>query len=90
MDPGRGRSTKAEKAALVAIATNILLTAVKFVLAAFTASLALLAEAFHSFADIGSSLAVFLALRAEKANSEGRRVVAGAPGLAALPLQNLL
>ena len=74
METDKGRSTKPEKAALVAVATNVLLTAVKFVLAAFTASLALLAEAFHSFADIGSSLAVFLALRAEKVNSEDRGV----------------
>ena len=72
MDSDEGRSTKPEKAALVAVATNVLLTAAKFVLAAFTASLALLAEAFHSFADIGSSLAVFLALRAERVNSEDR------------------
>jgi membrane protease subunit HflK len=73
MNPDKGRSRKAEKAALVAVATNVLLTVAKFVLAAFTASLALLAEAFHSFADIGSSLAVFLALRAEKANTGARR-----------------
>lgn len=72
MKSDEDRSTKPEKAALVAVATNVLLTAVKFVLATFTASLALLAEAFHSFADIGSSLAVFLALRAEKVNSEDR------------------
>jgi membrane protease subunit HflK len=72
MEQDKGRSTKPEKAALVAVATNLLLTAAKFVLATFTASLALLAEAFHSFADIGSSLVVFLALRAERANAEGR------------------
>jgi membrane protease subunit HflK len=69
---GEDSSTKPEKAALVAVSTNVLLTAAKFVLAAFTASLALLAEAFHSFADIGSSLAVFLALRAERVNAESR------------------
>jgi membrane protease subunit HflK len=61
-------STKPQKAALIAVATNVLLTATKFVLASLTASLALLAEAFHSFADIGSSLMVLLALRFERAN----------------------
>ena len=71
------RSTKPEKAALIAIATNLLLTLAKFVLATFTGSLALLAEAFHSLADIGSSLAVFLALRAEKVNSGSRGVRLG-------------
>jgi membrane protease subunit HflK len=73
MESGQGRSTKPEKAALVAVATNVLLTAAKFVLAALTASLALLAEALHSFADIGSSLAVLLALRTERLNFENRR-----------------
>jgi len=72
MEPDESRSSKPERAALVAVATNLVLTAVKFALAAFTASLALLAEAFHSLADIGSSVAVFLALRAEKMGSEDR------------------
>ncbi len=58
--------TKPEKTGLVAVATNITLTAIKFVLALLTGSLALLAEAFHSLADIGSSIAVFLALWAER------------------------
>ncbi len=63
---GRSGWTKAEKTALAAVFTNLLLTAIKFILAALTRSLALLAEAFHSFGDIGSSLAVFLAVRTEK------------------------
>lgn len=58
--------TKQEKAAVVSITTNIVLTVVKFVLASITASIALLAEAYHSFADIFSSLAVLLALRADQ------------------------
>jgi cation diffusion facilitator family transporter len=72
MEPDESRSSKPERAALVAVATNLVLTAVKFALAAFTASLALLAEAFHSLADIGSSVAVFLALRAERVGSQDR------------------
>jgi membrane protease subunit HflK len=60
------RISKPEKTGLVAVATNTVLTAIKFILALLTGSLALLAEAFHSLADIGSSLAVFLALWAER------------------------
>ncbi len=48
MDSDERGSAKPGKAALVAVATNVLLTAAKFALAAVTASLALLAEAFHS------------------------------------------
>lgn len=62
--------SKPEKTALVAIAVNVALTAIKFVLAALTSSLALLAEAFHSFADIGSSFAVYMALKTERTGSE--------------------
>ncbi len=58
--------SKPEKVALGAIFLNFLLSAIKFVLAVFSGSLALLAEAFHSLADIGSSGAVFIALRMEK------------------------
>jgi membrane protease subunit HflK len=69
--------TKTEKTALAAIATNTVLTVVKFILAFLTSSLALLAEAFHSFADIGSSLAVFMAVRAEaRASKESASRVA--------------
>ena len=58
--------SKPEKVALGAVALNFFLTVVKFILAGISGSLALLAEAFHSFADIGSSGAVFLAIRLEK------------------------
>jgi len=58
--------SKPEKIALGAIALNFFLTVIKFILAGISGSLALLAEAFHSFADIGSSGAVFLAIRLEK------------------------
>ncbi len=58
--------TKQEKAAVVSIAINSLLTLVKFILASITASIALLAEAYHSFADILSSTMVLLALRVDR------------------------
>ena len=58
--------TKQEKAALVSIATDSVLTLVKFLLAWVTASVALLAEAYHSFADILSSTMVLMALRADR------------------------
>ncbi|RJP64980.1 MAG: FtsH protease activity modulator HflK [Candidatus Abyssobacteria bacterium SURF_17] len=64
--------TKSEKAAVFSILTNSVLTVVKFLLASITASVALLAEAYHSFADILSSVMVLLALRADRrANSQG-------------------
>jgi len=70
MSSEQTKTDKPEKTALVAIVVNLILTVIKFILAVFTNSLALLAEAFHSFADIGSSLAVFLALKTERAGSE--------------------
>jgi membrane protease subunit HflK len=45
---------------------NAVLTALKFLLYYFSGSMAILAEAWHSFADIGTSLLVFLALLTEK------------------------
>ncbi|MFC2172381.1 FtsH protease activity modulator HflK [Acidobacteriota bacterium] len=56
---------KTGRVAVLAIATNAVLTLIKFILAFLTGSLALLAEAFHSFADIASSFAVYLAIRVE-------------------------
>jgi membrane protease subunit HflK len=64
-----------EHAALVAIGSNLILTIFKFLLASLTGSLALLAEAFHSFSDIGSSLMVFLVLRAERVNDRRSQLV---------------
>ncbi|MBN1962616.1 MAG: protease modulator HflK family protein [Deltaproteobacteria bacterium] len=54
---------KAQTVGLIAISINFSLTLIKFLLAIFSGSLALLAEAFHSFSDIGSSIAVYLAVR---------------------------
>ncbi|HUT54315.1 MAG TPA: SPFH domain-containing protein [bacterium] len=68
-----------EKAAAAAIGVNLLLTVLKFGLAWWSKSLALKVEAFHSLADIGSSLAVWWAVRAEmtrKHNNSGPATVA--------------
>ena len=57
---------KQEKTAVVAIICNIVLTVLKFVLAGITLSVALLAEAYHSFSDILSSCVVFWATRSDR------------------------
>jgi len=58
--------TKQEKTALLASGTNLFLTVVKFTLASVSGSLALLAEAYHSFSDICSSFLVFWAMRKDR------------------------
>ncbi len=65
--------TKQEKAALVSVATNSVLTLVKFILASVTASVALLAEAYHSLADI-SKARELLGYRARVEIEEGLRL----------------
>ncbi len=57
---------KQQKAAVISVIVNCGLTLTKFILAYLTASIALLAEAYHSFADILSSTAVLLAMRADQ------------------------
>ena len=54
------------KAALTTLSLNILLTVLKFVLYGFCGSLAVLAEAWHSFSDIATSLLVYIAVRGRK------------------------
>jgi membrane protease subunit HflK len=61
--------TLTEKAALAAIAVNVFLTVLKFGLAWWSKSLALRVEAYHSLADVGSSVAVFLAVYADTSRS---------------------
>ncbi|OGL47152.1 MAG: HflK protein [Candidatus Schekmanbacteria bacterium RBG_13_48_7] len=62
--------TKQEKVSIIAILINLFLTVNKFILASYTNSIALLAEAYHSFADILSSFLVFAALvRDRRTNS---------------------
>ncbi len=51
-----------EKTAALSTILNILLTLLKFVMFGFTGSLAILAEAWHSFSDIATSFMVFLAV----------------------------
>ncbi|MFH1998168.1 MAG: SPFH domain-containing protein [Planctomycetota bacterium] len=51
-----------EKTALTTLGLNTLLTILKFVLFIFSGSLAVLAEAWHSFSDIATSFMVFVAI----------------------------
>jgi len=51
------------KTAVAATVMNILLTGIKFLLYFFSGSMAILAEAWHSFADIATSCLVFVAVR---------------------------
>jgi len=51
------------RTAVISTGLNLVLTVLKFVLFAVTGSLAILAEAWHSFADVGTSLLVLLAVR---------------------------
>lgn len=52
-----------EKAALTTLGLNTLLTVLKFILYGMSGSLAVLAEAWHSFADIATSVTVYIAIR---------------------------
>jgi len=52
-----------EKTALITLSLNVLLTFFKFILFLFSGSLAVLAEAWHSFSDIGTSFMVYIAIR---------------------------
>jgi len=58
--------TTREKTAGISTGLNLGLTIAKFMLYYFTGSMAILAEAFHSFSDIGTSLLVYLAVRFQK------------------------
>lgn len=58
--------TTKEKTAGISTGLNLGLTTAKFILYYFTGSLAILAEAWHSFSDIGTSLIVYLAVRFQK------------------------
>ena len=55
-----------ERAALYAVAINTCSTILKFVMASLTGSLAVMAESFHSFSDIITSVLVFLAVRGDR------------------------
>ncbi|KPJ66291.1 MAG: hypothetical protein AMJ43_08520 [Coxiella sp. DG_40] len=60
--------TTRKKAALISIILNVLLTGLKFIAFAFTGSLAILAEAWHSFSDITTSVLVFISIRERRAS----------------------
>ncbi|AIE60862.1 cation diffusion facilitator family transporter [Bacillus methanolicus] len=60
------RFKKAEFAAIVGVAGNILLAIVKSVIGIYANSKALIADAVHSASDIAGSLAVYIGLRAAK------------------------
>ncbi|MFH1904346.1 MAG: FtsH protease activity modulator HflK [bacterium] len=61
--------TKEEITALISSFVNLVLTVIKFCLAIYTGSIALLAEAWHSLSDIFSSFMVFAAIRADRIGS---------------------
>jgi membrane protease subunit HflK len=60
-----------EKTALITLSLNVLLTFFKFLLFLFSGSLAVLAEAWHSFTDIATSFMVYLAVRKDRKNEGG-------------------
>lgn len=64
------RFSKQEKTAIAAMLVNSVLTSLKFVLAWLTLSIALKADAIHSFSDIFSSFAVFWASRKDRKDGE--------------------
>jgi len=59
------------RTALISAGLNVVLTVAKFVLFAVSGSLAILAEAWHSCADVGTSLVVLLAVRRTKQTPDG-------------------
>ncbi|MBN2372623.1 protease modulator HflK family protein [bacterium] len=62
-----------EKTAFISTALNVGLTSAKFILYYFTGSIAILAEACHSFSDIATSLIVYLAVHFQKNRKECSR-----------------
>ena len=62
------KMTRKEKTALIAVTLNVLLTALKFIAFSFTGSLAILAEAWHSFSDITTSILVFLSVKEKRSS----------------------
>jgi len=61
------KMTVKEKTALISTFLNVLLTILKFIAFFFTGSLAILAEAWHSFSDITTSILVFISVREKHA-----------------------
>ncbi len=65
-----------EKTAALSTILNILLTLFKFIMFGYTGSLAILAEAWHSFSDIATSFLVFIAVL-EKNGTKGDKGAKG-------------
>ena len=59
-----------KKAAIISIALNVLLTFFKFVIYAFSGSIVILAEAWHSFSDIVTSFAIYFAISKDLENKK--------------------
>ncbi len=64
-----------QKAAAISTLLNLLLSISKFILAGFSGSLVILAEAWHSFTDVGTSILVFISV----STRGGRKEPAGEP-----------
>ena len=61
-----------ERAALYAVLINSISTCLKFVMAWLTGSIAVAAEAYHSFSDIITSALVYIAIRVDRVNQIGQ------------------
>ncbi len=59
-----------EKAAIISTVANALIALVKFIVGSLFGSIALIADAFHSFTDIVGSIAVFFGIRFSKIKSK--------------------
>ena len=70
------------RASCTALGFTAFWSAAKFALFALTGSLAILAEAWHSFSDVGTTLIVLLALARGAASAGGGRAGAGRFGRA--------
>jgi cation diffusion facilitator family transporter len=62
---------KSEKIGVYSIGTNLLLVGIKYGLSVFSGSVALLADAIHSFTDVISSAAVLAGIKISKRKSKG-------------------
>lgn len=60
-----------ERTALISVSLNSVLTVLKFIAFFFTGSLAILAEAWHSFSDITTSILVFISVREKRPSPAG-------------------
>jgi len=80
-----GKPDPKVRTAAAATGMNILLTVLKFLLYFFSGSLAILAEACHSFTDIATSLLVFIAVKRSAAKIREKDNCSGTTGTETLP-----